>query len=80
MHIMAGNRIAPFKRFFKEKVVAKRDKYLVMGKDEGECRRLSVAYADAVQMRPWRLGVDDWKSFMGFDAAFVQELGYRWLD
>lgn len=57
-------RVLPWKKFFGDKVVVKRDKYLVMGETEEECRRLTVACAFAIQMRPvsrpfflvWTLG------------------------
>jgi hypothetical protein len=53
IHVTARQRIEPFKRKFGDRVVVKRDKFLILGKDEEECRRLTVAVAWAVQRKPW---------------------------
>ncbi|TVY87687.1 hypothetical protein LAWI1_G006032 [Lachnellula willkommii] len=80
IHMSARMRVMPWKKSFGDKVVVKRDKYLVMGETEEECRRLTVACAFAIQMRPWRWEVDLWKSFVGVDTGFVEGLDDAWLD
>jgi hypothetical protein len=52
IYVTAKQRIEPWKKWFGDRVVVKRDKFLVMGENEEECRRSSVAVAWAVQMRP----------------------------
>jgi len=80
IHVTARQRVEPFKKCFGDRVVVKRDKFLVLGKDEEECRRLTVAVAWAVQRKPWRWEVDLWKSFVGVGAEFVNGLEDGWLD
>ena len=80
MHKTVGDRIRPFRWAFKDKVVAKRDKILVMGVDEGECCMLAAAVTYAVQMRPWRWEVDLWKSWINVEVGFLEGLDGRWLN
>ncbi|QSZ37286.1 hypothetical protein DSL72_009380 [Monilinia vaccinii-corymbosi] len=80
MHVACKNRIEPFRKQFGDKVVAKRDKYLVMGKDENELAKLVIGVTYAVQMRPWRQEVDVWKSFINVDLKFLEGLGDRWWE
>ncbi|PQE18079.1 mfs allantoate protein [Rutstroemia sp. NJR-2017a BVV2] len=80
IHISASRRIMPFKRQFGDKVVAKRDKFLVMGEDEADLLRLVTGVTYAIQMRPWRLEVDLWMSFINVDLGFLENLNERWWD
>jgi hypothetical protein len=61
-----------FERYFKGRVVVKRDKFLVMGKDEGDLFRLASAVTYAIQRRPWRWEVDLWRSWVNVDLAFLE--------
>lgn len=58
IHLCARQRIQPYKKILGERVVAKREKYLVMGTDEKDLFRLTSITAFAIQMRPWRWEVD----------------------
>ncbi len=80
MHHNASLRLQPWAKFFKDKVVVKRDKYLVMGSDEKELFRLASAMTFAIQMRPWMLEVDLWQSFVNVDVDFLEQLDGRWLE
>ncbi|KAI9649174.1 hypothetical protein NHQ30_001742 [Ciborinia camelliae] len=80
MHVACKNRITPFKRQFGDKVVAKRDKYLIMGKDEKELAKFVAGVTYAVQMRPWRQEVDLWRSFVNVDLKFLEGLNERWWE
>ncbi|KAG4026378.1 hypothetical protein MFRU_041g00230 [Monilinia fructicola] len=80
MHAACKNRIEPFKKQFGSNVVAKRDKYLVMGKDERELAKIAAGVTYAVQMRPWRQEVDLWRSFINVDLKFLEGLGERWWE
>lgn len=80
IHHTASMRLQPWAKFFKDRVVVKRDKYLVMGADEKELFRLASAVTFAIQMRPWRLEVDLWKSFVNVDAKFLGRLDDKWLE
>jgi hypothetical protein len=61
-----------FERYFKGRVVVKRDKFLVMGKDEGDLFRLASAVTYAIQRRPWRWEVDLWRSWVNVDFKFLE--------
>lgn len=79
MHYTAKTRIIPYENtFFKGSVVTKRDKYLVMGKDEGNCKRLTAAAVFAAECKPWRQEVDLWKSFLNVDEKFLKGLKEKW--
>lgn len=80
MHVNCKNRIEPYKKQFKDRVVAKRDKYLIMGRDEKELAKIVTAVTFAVQMRPWRQEVDLWRSFVNVDLGFLERLDGRWWD
>jgi hypothetical protein len=80
IHRMARERIEPFKRYFGKQISVKRDRYLIMGTDEKDLRRLATALVYAVQTRPWRLEIDLWKSFVNVDLAFVEALRDDWLE
>jgi hypothetical protein len=80
IHRQAQLRIEPYKKMLGNKVVVKRDLYLVMGNDADECRLLSAAVTWAVQTEPWRLEVDFWRSFVGIDLKFLQGLQRAWLE
>ncbi|KAF2808929.1 uncharacterized protein BDZ99DRAFT_444814 [Mytilinidion resinicola] len=80
IHNSAKMRIDPYKRQLGDQVVLKRDLYLVMGKDEADCRLRSAGVTWAVQTEPWRLEVDFWRSFVGVDLKFLEGLDREWLD
>lgn len=80
IHIQATGRIKPFKKQFGDKVVAKRDKFLVMGEDETDLLKLVTGVTYAVQTRPWRQEVDLWMSFINVDLGFLENLNERWWD
>ncbi|ESZ95248.1 hypothetical protein SBOR_4360 [Sclerotinia borealis F-4128] len=80
MHVACKNRIAPFKKQFGDKVVAKRDKYLVMGTDEKELEKIVAGVTYAVQMRSWRQEIDLWRSFINVDLGFLERLDEKWWE
>jgi hypothetical protein len=80
MHHAARMRLEPYKRQFENKVIVKRNLYLVMGKDEDDLFTLAAAVAFASQTRPFRLEVDLWKSFVNVDFAFLEALNDKWLE
>nr|ATA58189.1 mfs allantoate [Neofusicoccum kwambonambiense] len=80
IHQTARTRMEPYRRFFKKQVVCKKDAFLVMGKDEAECERLTTAAVWAVNTRPWRLEVDPWKSWWGVDVGFLDGLEAAWWE
>lgn len=61
-------------------MVVRRDKFLVMGTDEKDLFRLAAITAYAIEMRPWRLEVDLWKSFVNVDGKFFEGLQDEWLE
>ncbi len=80
MHHTARQRILPFATLFGDRVVVKRDRYLVMGTDEEDLMKLAMATTWAIQRRPWRWEVDLWKSFVNIDWAFFEGLKDEWLE
>lgn len=81
IHRVAQMRIEPYRHFFGEGVVVRRDCYLVMGTGEAELRRLAAGVVWALQTRPWLREVDVWRSFFNVDGDFVKGLGENgWLD
>ncbi len=80
IHHSNSQRIAPYKKFFGNQVIVKRDKFLVMGTDEKNLFRLATATTFAIQTRPWRWEVDLWKSFLNVDFGFLEGLDDRWLE
>ena len=80
MHHAARMRLDPYKRQFENKVIVKRNLYLVMGKDEDELFTLVAAVTFTSQTRPFRLEVDLWKSFVNVDFAFLEALNDKWLE
>ena len=79
IHISGGHRIKPFKWYMKDRVICKRDAFLVMGTDEKDLFRLASATTYSIQNRPWRWEVDLWKSWVNVDDNFIQGLDDRWL-
>lgn len=80
MHHQARMRIRPYKASLGDKVLVKRDLYLVMGEDEAELLKLAATVTYAVQTERWRLEIDLWKSFINVDVAFLDGLHNAWLD
>ena len=80
IHHASRLRIMPFQHLFKEKVVVKRDLFLVMGEDEVDLQKYAVATTFAIQTDPWRLEVDLWRSFINVDIGFLEGLREEWLD
>ncbi|EHK97021.1 hypothetical protein M7I_7276 [Glarea lozoyensis 74030] len=79
MHHTIRLRVEPHEAYFNGRVKIKRDKLLVMGETEDECLKLTCAAVMAVQMRPWRMEIDVWKSFFGVERGFVEGLDEAWL-
>lgn len=74
-------RIDPYRDVLtREKVIVAKDLILVMGTTRKECRRLTEGATWAVTTRPWRLEIDFWRSFVGVDLKFLEELDPKWLD
>lgn len=80
IHHAARLRTLPFKHLFKDKVLIKKDLFLVMGEDEEDLLKYAVATTFAIQTDPWRLEVDLWRSFVNVDVGFVEALKTEWLD
>ncbi|KAL1606580.1 hypothetical protein SLS60_003985 [Paraconiothyrium brasiliense] len=81
VHQQLSLRLEPWRKMLKkEKVIVARDLILVMGEDRGECRRLSEGVTWAVTTKPWRLEIDFWRSFVGVDLKFLEELDEKWLE
>jgi hypothetical protein len=81
IHQQLSLRFEPYRKMLpKRQVIVAKDLVLVMGKDAQECRRLSEGATWAVQTRPWRLEVDFWRSFVGVEGGFLEELEERWLE
>ncbi len=80
IHLSAQARITPYKRFLGKRVIARRDKYLVMASDEKELSKLVAATTFAIQTKPWRLELDLWKSFVNVDFEFLTGLDDRWVE
>ena len=80
IHHASRLRIMPFKHILKEKVLIKRDLFLVMGEDGEDLLKYVVATTFAIQTDPWRLEVDLWRSFINVDIGFLEGLKSEWLD
>jgi hypothetical protein len=80
IHHTAKLRLVPFAKFFGDRIVLKRDKFLVMGTDEKDLEKYTAALTFAIQMRPWRLEIDLWKSFVNVDMKFLEGLNDEWLE
>lgn len=80
MHQQSWLRIQPFKRFFGDRVLVKRDLFLVMGTDEKDLLKLASAATYAIQTDPWRLEVDLWRSFVNVDLKFLEGLNDVWIN
>ena len=80
IHHTAKMRLEPYKNYLGKNVVLKRDKYLIMGKNEKACFKLAAATTFAVQKNPWRLEIDLWKSFVNVNLGFLEGLDERWLN
>ena len=80
IHHAARLRFIPFKHVLKEKVLVKKDLFLVMGEDEEDLHKYAVATTFAIQTDPWRLEVDLWRSFVNVDLGFLEGLRTEWVD
>jgi hypothetical protein len=80
IHQQGRMRIKPYAKQFGDRVVVRRDAFLVMGKNEEDLLRLAVAATFAIVTRPWRLEVDLWKSFVNVDMKFLEDLDKTWLE
>ena len=80
VHQQLSLRLEPYKKIFGPQVLVAKDLVLVMGKDEGDLRRLAEGVTWAVQTKPWRLEVDLWRSFINVGVDFLEGLDRRWLD
>lgn len=80
IHQSARMRVEPYKHFFGKRVVCWKDMFLVMAKDQEECKKLTTAVVWAISTRPWRLEVDPWKSWWGVGLEFLEGLDERWWE
>jgi hypothetical protein len=80
IHHQARLRIKPYAKQLGDRLLVRRDSFLVMGEDEEDLLRLTVAATFAIVTRPWRLEVDLWKSFVNVDLKFLEDLDDRWLE
>ena len=80
VHRQASMRIEPFKRVLRERVVVRKDAFLVMGRDEEDLLQVAAAVVYAVQTEPWRLEVDLWRSFVNVGLEVLEGLDIGWLD
>lgn len=80
VHQQARLRIKPFEHKFQDRVLIKRDLFLVMGTDEKDLQKLATAATYAIQTDPWRLEVDLWRSFVNIDLEFLEGLNNGWLN
>jgi len=80
MHQSARLRVLPFRHLLGERVIVKRNLYLIVGTDEKDLEKCAIATTFVIQMEPWRLEVDLWKSFVNVDMEFVEKLDTAWLD
>lgn len=80
VHRQACLRVEPFRKVLGEKVVVRRDAFLVMGRDEEELLVLAAAVVFAVQTEPWRLEVDLWRSFVNVGVEVLEGLDAGWLE
>jgi hypothetical protein len=79
MHHSARLRILPYKHLLGERVLVKRNIYLVMGTDEEDLLRYATATTFVIQTEPWRLEVDLWRSFVNVDMELLEGLQAEWL-
>ena len=80
MHHTAQSRILPFKHLLGDKVIVRRNLYLVIGTDEEDLEKYATATTFVIQMAPWILEVDLWKSFVNVDMDFLEGLDKKWWD
>lgn len=80
MHQTSRARLQPYHHILGKNVIVSRDRFLVMGADEAELAKFSIAITFAIQTDPWRLEVDLWRSFINVDVGFLEELQEGWLD
>jgi hypothetical protein len=80
IHSNLSQRIEPFKKILRDKIVIKRDMVIIMAEDAEELHTLTSAVTFAIQTRPWRLEVDYWKSFINVDVGFLDSLQDEWYD
>ncbi|EEQ92317.2 uncharacterized protein BDCG_07437 [Blastomyces dermatitidis ER-3] len=80
MHHNLQQRLEPYKKVLRDKVVIKRDMVLILAEDEEELLLLTSAVTFAIQTQPWRLEVDYWKSFINVESAFLDGLQDGWYD
>lgn len=74
MHQSVRLRVLPFRHLLGERVIVKRNLYLIVGTDEKDLEKYAIATTFVIQMEPWRLEVDLWKSFVNVDMEFVEKL------
>ena len=80
MHQASRSRLQPYHHLLGKNVIVSRDKFLVMGEDEAELAKFSIATTFVIQTEPWRLEVDLWRSFVNVEVGFLEELQEGWLD
>jgi hypothetical protein len=80
IHQQGRMRMKPYAKQFGDRVMVRRDSFLVMGENEEDLLRLAVAATFGIVTRPWRLEVDLWKSFVNVDIKFLEDLDKMWLE
>ncbi|KAL8834867.1 MAG: hypothetical protein Q9170_003567 [Blastenia crenularia] len=83
IHHTASQRMTPFRKQLKDRVLHRGDLFMVMGIDEEDLFNFTTATIFAIQTEPWRCEVDLWRSFINLDMAFLDfldELNLGWLD
>lgn len=73
VHETCSERIKPYKKLFGDRVVVKKDLYLVMGEDEEDLMKIATATVFAVERKPWKLEIDLWKSLVNVDNEFLKK-------
>ena len=80
-HHNISERLRPLRTALKNdghKVQVRKDVVLVMGDDEDDLLKLTVAATFCVQTQPWRLEIDFWKSYVNVDLKFLDALKDEW--
>ena len=80
MHQASRSRFQPYHHLLGKNVIFSRDRLLVMGPDEADLAKFSIATTFAIQTEPWRLEVDLWRSFINVEVGFLEDLQEGWLD
>ncbi|KAH7304580.1 hypothetical protein B0I35DRAFT_484412 [Stachybotrys elegans] len=80
VHHTTGRRIEMLREQFGDKVMHRGDLIFVMGEDEEDLLKYTVAATFAIQTKPWLREVDLWESFINVDLSLMEGLNPFWLD